>query len=345
MEKIGLGIIGVGQIGKLHLENYSDIDGAKLVAVADVDEEEVKRVATEYRIPNTYTDFRKMLERDDIQAVDVCLHNNYHAPATITALKAGKHVFCEKPMAGAYVDAKAMLSTARDCGLKLGIQLLNLFSKETRIAKKLVEGERLGRLYHGRSTGWRRRGRPYVDGYGSSSFVKKEVSAGGALYDMGVYHIAQILYLLGMPPVERISGKTYQETGMDMVRRENSGYNVEELALGFVRFEGGLTLDIIESWAIHMNRFDGSFIVGSEGGVRLQPFSYHTSISDLDIDATLDIERTERRWQLLEENEDAYGSPQQHRSPFSLPESSPPSSVRSPPPPENLGVRDSCSSR
>ena len=110
-----------------------------------------------------------------------------------------------------------------------------------------------------------------MDGYGSPSFVQKRISAGGAMYDMGVYHLAQILYLLGNPAVERISGKTYQEIGMDEKRRAASGYDVEELGLGFVRLAGSLTLDIIESWAVMLDGMQGSVVLGSEGGVRLQP--------------------------------------------------------------------------
>jgi hypothetical protein len=60
-----------------------------------------------------------------------------------------------------------------------------------------------------------------------------------------------LLYLLNNPTVLRISGKTYQETDMDAKRRERSGFNVEELGLGFVRVDSGLTLDIIEAWAVH----------------------------------------------------------------------------------------------
>jgi predicted dehydrogenase len=102
-------------------------------------------------------------------------------------------------------------------------------------------------------TGFRRRGRPFVDGYGTPTFVQKRNSAGGALYDMGVYHIGVMLYLLGNPQVERISGKTYQKIAMDAARQEQSGYDVEELGLGFVRFANDATLDIIEAWAIHLD--------------------------------------------------------------------------------------------
>ena len=99
----------------------------------------------------------------------------------------------------------------------------------------LMDAGELGSPYHARSTGFRRRGRPYVDGYGSQTFVQKEISAGGAMFDMGVYHIAQLVYLLGLPEMERVSGKVYQETDMDAKRREESGYNVEELGVGLAR--------------------------------------------------------------------------------------------------------------
>ena len=312
MDPIRIGVIGVGQIGKQHLEVYSKIPGAQVVALADVNQAELGKVADQYGITNTTTDFRKLLAQDDIQAVDVCLHNNFHAPMAIAALEAGKHVYCEKPMAGSYADAAKMLRSARECGRMLHIQLGTLFQKETRVARVLIEAGRLGKLYHARSSGYRRRGRPYVDGYGTASFVRKETAGGGALYDMGVYHIAQILYLLGMPVVERISGKTYQETDVDPKRRETGGYDVEELGLGLVRFEGGMTLDIIEAWAIHLDSLEGSYIVGSQGGIRLQPFSFHTTMDDIATDSTFDVKGACNRWKDLGEDQDAYDGSQPH---------------------------------
>jgi predicted dehydrogenase len=310
--KVQIGCIGVGQIGKHHLEEYASIPGAQVIAVADINEEEAVRVAHEHSIAHVYTDFRDLLARDDIEAVDVCLHNNLHMPATVAALEAGKHVYCEKPMAGAYCDAEVMTTTADKLGLKLSIQLNRLFSPETKAARVLIEAGQLGQLYHARSTGYRRRGRPYVDGYGTPTFVQKEKAAGGALYDMGVYHIARMLYLLDNPPVLRISGKTYQETPMDEARRASSGYNVEELGLGLVYFEGGVTFDIIESWAIHLDPFEGSYVVGGLGGVRLDPFGFFHSVGDLDLSATVDLGSFDYRVHLMRETADAYDSPQRH---------------------------------
>jgi predicted dehydrogenase len=310
--KVHIGIIGVGQIGKFHLNTYAKIPEAEVVAAADINEAELKKVAETFKIPDAYTDFHELLERDDIEAVDVCLHNNLHAPVSIAALEAGKNVYCEKPMAGTYFDAKAMYDAAHRCNRKLSIQLNTVFAKETKAAKHLIDEGHLGRLYYARSAGFRRRGRPFVDGYGSVNFVKKEVAAGGALYDVGVYHIAQILYLLGTPRVERVAGKTYQETEMDERRRKISGYSVEELGLGFIRFADNLTMQIIESWAVHLSPFECSYILGSKGGVRLSPFSFHTTLSDMDIDGTFDVNAVDWRWHQLRENQDAYDSPQHH---------------------------------
>ena len=307
-----IGIIGVGQIGKGHVRTYKEMPHVEIAAIADINEAEGQRVADENGVASVYTDFRELLARDDIEAVDVCLHNNFHRPATVAALEAGKHVFCEKPMAGAYIDAEKMLTTARECGRMLSIQNREYFINETKAAKSLIDGGHLGKLYHARSTGHRRRGRPFVDGYGSPFFVNKETASGGALYDMGVYHISTILYLLANPDVLRISGKTYQEMAMDAARRARSGYNVEELALGFVRMADNITLDIIEAWSIHMNAFEGSFVVGSEGGVRLDPFGYFQCAGDLDLDATANLNSFGSRLHNVREQGDIYDGTQQH---------------------------------
>jgi len=146
------------------------------------------------------------------------------------------------------------------------------------------------------------------------------MASGGALFDMGVYRISQLLYIMNMPEVKTITGKTYRELDMDEKRRQISGFEVEELGVGFVRFEGGLTLDIIESWAIHLNGLEGSYLVGNEGGIQFPgytngvstPFSYHTSISGMDMDGTFDLGAADYRWHQLEENTDAYDSSQHH---------------------------------
>ena len=310
--KVRIGIIGVGQIGKFHLSNYETMPDVEVVAAADINETELKTVAERYKIPNIYTDFRELLKRDDIEAVDVCLHNNYHAPVSIEVMRAGKHCYCQKPIAGSYYDGKTMLDVAKETGKMLHIYMASLYYKEARAAKELIAAGKLGRIYHARASGHRRRGRPYVDGYGNPDFVKKQIAEGGALYDAGIYNIVQILYLIGMPKILRISGKTYQELPMDEERKKISGYNVEEFALGLVRLEGNMTMDIIQSWAVNLDSFERSYILGSEGGVRLNPFGFFYNVGNLSMDATADLERMDTRQHDLMPNADAYDLSQHH---------------------------------
>ncbi len=91
---VSIGIIGVGQIGKHHVEAYRNIPGARIVAIADINEQEARRVAETVGVTHVFRDFRQLLAMDEVDAVDVCLHNNLHAPVAIAAMEAGKHVYC-----------------------------------------------------------------------------------------------------------------------------------------------------------------------------------------------------------------------------------------------------------
>jgi len=309
---VKIGVIGNGQIGTKHVERWQDIEGVELVALCDIIPERAEALAARFGIPSTYQWFRDLLAVDEIDAVDVCVHNNKHAPIAVAALEAGKHVFTEKPMAGSYVDAKAMVDTAERTGQMLSMQLGSLFSPETHAAKRLLDAGQLGRCYYAKSSFYRRRGRPFVDGYGRAEFVQKDVAAGGALFDMGVYHISQILYLLGSPDVLTISGSTHQEIDMYPRRREEGRFGVEEFGVGLVRLEGGITFFLEEAWAIHLGGTDGSKIAGSQGGLTLKPFAFHTTLADMELDADFDLPSAQTRWGRCFPETLAYQSPQHH---------------------------------
>jgi predicted dehydrogenase len=310
--RIRIGVIGCGQIAQQHLATYAEIPQVEILACADLNAAAAQATAAKFQIRNVYAHYQELLARPDLDAVDVCLHNNLHRPVTVAGLEAGKHVYCEKPMAGSYADARAMWTAAQRTGKKLHIQLSTLYSDETRAAKELIELGELGEIYHARSSSARRRGRPYVDGYGTATFVQKTHAAGGALYDVGVYHIAQMLYLMGNPEVERVTGKTYQRLEMDAARRASSGYDVEELGAGFVRLTGGATLDIIEAWALHVDSLDASYVFGSKAGVRLHPFGFFKSYGHLSLDAGVDLAGAKYRWDNVTETGKYYLGSQAH---------------------------------
>ena len=291
MKEIRVALLGTGVIAHTHVQDYHAIENLKIVAACDINEPKLTAFCDKYGIADRYTNYQEMLERDDIDLVSVAVHNNLHAPLSIAVMRAGKHCYCEKPMAGSYHDACAMAQVSAETGKTLHIQLGMLYDELAHASKKVIAAGLLGNIYHARSYGFRRRGRPFVDGYAEKEFNSKYWASGGALYDMGVYHISQLLYLLGLPQVDRISGKVYQELDMDEKRRKEGGFNVEELGLGFVKFKDNLTMDIMESWAVHANEFPPSEIFGSKGGLSLtRPLTYLTEMVGYPTTTTFDTD-------------------------------------------------------
>ena len=291
MKEIRAAIIGTGIIAHAHAKDYEPVENARIVAACDINEKKLNDFCDKYGIAYRYTNFREMLKRDDIDVVHVALHNNLHAPVSIEVMRAGKNCYCEKPMAGSYHDAAAMAAVSEETGKLLHIQLGTLYDPLVHAAKKFIKAGLLGDIYHARSYGFRRRGRPFVDGYAEKEFNNQYWASGGALYDMGVYHISQLLYLLGLPEVDRISGQVYQELAMDEKRRKEGGFNVEELGAGFVKFKGNLTMDILESWAVHANAFPPSELFGAKGGLSLsRPLTFLSEIVGYPATTTIDMD-------------------------------------------------------
>lgn len=324
-EVIRIGVIGAGMISREHLDHYSKIPQAKVVAVCDTNITAAEQAAAQYGIESVYTDFHEMLKRDDIDAVDVCLHVNLHAAATIAALKAGKHVYCEKPLAGSYRDGKAMLQAAEESGKKLHIQLRFLYRQDCRIAKQLIDSGALGELYHMRTFELRRRGRPFVDTLGAPAFTQKKIAGGGALTDIGIYNIARMLYLIGSPEVSRISGQVYQKLAMDSERKAQCHFDVEETGVGFVHFKNGATLDVFDSWAAHLHKPAHNCILGDKGGLLLapmhpetvdhtviEPMQFFTNVGGLETNSTFCEDTIGYRWKFTNSDEWMYSSSQGH---------------------------------
>lgn len=272
MKEVRIAFIGTGVISHQHMERYSKLENVKVVAACDINEKRLADWCEKYHVENSYTDYREMLKRDDIDAVDVCLHNNLHVPMSIEVMKAGKHCYCEKPMAGSYADAKLLYNAAKTLNQELAIHLDWLFAPQSRYASKMVQQGDLGHVYHARSVGYRRLGRPGLDmpePYFAKEFISSKWAGHGALFDMGVYRISQLLYILGVPKLERVSGSTYQEVAMNPTLLGNNKMEVEEMGVGFAKYENNLSLDIIETWAINMDDLGSCMVTGSKGGLRL----------------------------------------------------------------------------
>ncbi|MCD7807066.1 MAG: Gfo/Idh/MocA family oxidoreductase [Lachnospiraceae bacterium] len=279
MKELRIGIIGTGMISNRHMNVWSHVPAAKVVAGCDIIESKVNAWGETYGIPkeNLYTDFREMLKRDDLDAIDVCVHNNLHTPVCVAVMRAGYPCYCEKPMAATYADAKIIYDTAKETGQKLAVQISSIYNLQTRMAKKMIEEGKLGKIYHVRSVGHRREGRPGMDMPNfSRDFISKKIGGHGPLCDLGIYHLAQMLYVLGMPELEQVYGMSSADYYQDpRLLPGDLKFESEDLSVGIAKFKGGISMDIYEDWAMHMDDVGPSFIAGSMGGLKF-----------LDIDTT-----------------------------------------------------------
>ncbi|MCL2016260.1 MAG: Gfo/Idh/MocA family oxidoreductase [Defluviitaleaceae bacterium] len=311
---VKVGIIGTGIIAHEHVAKYRAIADVEIVAACDILPDKLENFCKQYEIPNSYADYKKLLERDDLDLVSVCVHNNLHLPISKAVMQSGKHCYCEKPLAGAYVDALEIVKIAEETGKKLHVQLGRIYTPAVHAAKKFIQDGNLGKIYHARSYGYRRRGRPFVDGYAEKEFNSKYWAGGGALYDMGVYHISQLLYLLDLPKVERVVGKVYQELPMNEQRRKEGGFDVDELGCGFVSFENNITMDILESWAIHAGDFPNSLLAGNKGGLSIgvDEIYFYNEISGYPLKSRIDTYAEQYRTRQIDPTLRLYDDSQQH---------------------------------
>ena len=278
MKEIRIAIIGTGMISHRHMTVINNLkkrgQNLTVVAAAEIDKEKLEAFGKLYGIPeeNLYQDFREMLKRDDIDEVEVCVHNNLHTSVATAVMAAGFACYSEKPMAASYADAKILYDAQKKYGQKLAIQISSIYNPQTRIAKKLIEDGKLGKVYHVRSVGHRRQGRPGYDmPFFSKDFIDPKVGVHGPLFDLGIYHLAQVLYILGMPELESVYGMQSCDYWTHPVIDKVTGRKapVEDLGVGLARYKGGISLDIYEDWAIHMDEIGSSFIAGSQGGLKL----------------------------------------------------------------------------
>ena len=310
MKKIKIAVIGVGIIGDSHIKEYKNIADCEVAAICDINEARLAEIGDRYDVKRRFTHIGEMLREGDIDAVDICLHNNLHAPVTNAVLNAGKNAYCEKPMAGSYADALSMYETARKTGNRLHIQLAMVYNDAAHAAKRLIDAGELGEIYHMRSCGFRRRGRPFIDGYATKEFVNSHTARGGALFDMGVYRISQLLYLAGLPKLERVVGKTYRKMDVDPKRQAESGFDVEELGTGYAVYANNLSLDVVESWAIHAENVGRSLIAGDKGGLMFDPLTYHTLKEDMQVDMNVDLGAFKYRNHTVHAENAMFDSPQ-----------------------------------
>lgn len=279
-KSIKVGIIGAGGIANLHARYYKELPDVELVAVADIDEKRAVDFARRWGVPesNVFTDYSKMLKSVQLDAVSVCTPHAVHAKPTIEALRRGIHVNVEKPMASKAADALEMWRAAKESGKVLMVGFQTRWSPEIVAAKRIVASGALGRVYYCEATlGGRRRGIP-----GSPTFLKRDLAGGGVVLDLGCYAIDNVMYVLGFPRPLSVSASVEAAIGPQKSAVVECGwgwnpedFEVEDFAAAFIRLEGGCSMVLKESWAMHSNSLGSAFLLGTKGGLRLSPLEVY----------------------------------------------------------------------
>jgi len=193
MEKVNIGIIGVGRIGKLHAGNLKyQVPGVKVLAVADIFEESAQQVAAQLEIPGAEKDYRVLLENKDIDAVVICSSTDTHAQIISEAAEAGKHIFCEKPIALDIDKIDQAITAVKKAGVKLQVGFNRRFDPSFKKAKDLVASGKIGTPHLLRITSRDPEPPPI-------SYIKV---SGGIFLDMMIHDFDMARYLLDQEVVE-----------------------------------------------------------------------------------------------------------------------------------------------
>jgi predicted dehydrogenase len=251
---------------------------AHLYACADLDAKRRAEFQATYAPEKSFSDYHELLEDAALDAVMVCLPNFLHFPASLAALEAGKHVFCEKPPTLSAAEMKVLHDEAANRGLVYFFGRQFRFTPGMRAAKELIAAGRLGTIYHAHATWVRSRGIPQgIGGW----FTEKKRSGGGALIDIGVHALDSAWYLMGTPRPISVSAQVYRNFEHLV---SDSVFDVEDAAFAFIRFDNGAVVHLETSWAGNLpddipqgqyfgRELNSSTVYGTRGTIRLKPLT------------------------------------------------------------------------
>jgi len=255
-KKLKVGIIGCGGIAEFkYCMALASIPEAEVVAFCDIIPEKAVAMSKLYKAENAdiYEDYEQLLKDDSIDVVHVCTPNISHAPITVAALKAGKHVMCEKPMATTYKDAKLMCDTAGETGKQLSVGYQYRCRPEPLYLKEVCKNDELGEIYFAKAHAIRRRGVPTW-----GVFLKEKEQGGGPLIDIGTHALDMTLWMMDNYKPKTVMGTSYKKLGDKPDCGNIFGpwsteeYTVEDSAFGFIVMENGATIILESSWALNV---------------------------------------------------------------------------------------------
>ncbi len=280
MDKKVIAVVGCGRIARnAHFPAFKEMEEVRIKYACDIIEEKAVKMKEDFPfIENVITDYSVALRDPEVEVVYVLTPNYAHYTVTMDALKAGKHVFCEKPITVNYALSLEMAEEANKQGKMLNIGVCNRYNRSIELLEEMNRKGEFGNIYHVYCSFRSFRSIPGLGG----AFTTKEQSGGGVLIDWGVHFLDLILYVLGGAKLKNVTCDTYSEmakdmksykyTGMwaeDTADFENGTNDVDDFVTGYVRTNKA-SISFNGAWAQNIDQIE-MFVdfLGDKCGARL----------------------------------------------------------------------------
>lgn len=274
-DPVQVGVVGCGAIAQVvHLPILSQIEGVRIGAICDPDQVKAEMLAERLGVPGVHESIDALLEDDAIEAIVVCTPNHLHAEHGERAMRAGKHVLCERPLGINRDEAVRLLDVARKTGRRLMVAHNHRYRPDVMALQEFIGRGEVGDIYHTQAV-WRRRRarRPRPRDWRRDPAR----SGGGVLVDLGIQMIDLGLWLQGYPRPERVCAHF----------RRLSKDDVDDVAVVLLRFEDGSTFGIDVTWRLAaIDDRHGLDVIGAQGSVSLTPFRVTTEQDGRVVDVT-----------------------------------------------------------
>lgn len=264
-------VIGTGGIVRTHMPGWQASEYAEVVAGCDINNVTVEKWGKTWTVERLTCDPREILEDPQIDIVDICTPNRLHTELVITALEAGKHVICEKPLAPTPDEIRRMIEARDRSGKLLMTAQHHRFSGKSQALKAEIMAGALGDVYHARAWLLRRNG--FIP---TPTFIHESLSGGGPCIDIGVHILDLTLWMMGNPKPVAVSGVAAAPLAHHpgawsawFNAPVPDSFDVEDFAAALVRFENGATLMLEVSWLLHHDAEGDDmqmWLYGTEGG-------------------------------------------------------------------------------
>ena len=284
-----IAIIGCGAIANgAHIPAYMKNPEAEIKYFCDIIPERAQAAVEKYGCGTAVTDYHDVLTDPEVVAVSICTPNLMHSVISIDAMRAGKHVLCEKPTARTYAEALEMQKVQHETGMTLNIGVCNRFNDSVRRIKQYIDDGKLGTVHHVYVSFRAHRSIPGLGG----AFTTKAIAGGGALIDWGVHYLDIVMYCTGDPTPKTVTGEAFCKLGKDMpnyvyknmwsenTKDLNGTYDVDDSVTALIRTSGPV-ITVNGAWAQNIGVADQYIdFMGDKGGIRLNyggNFTYYTS--------------------------------------------------------------------